>query len=273
MAEENKNQAVPKAIWTSGKNYEAYIGRWSRLVGVRVLDWLDKPEGLRWLDLGCGTGILTRNILNMTAPSEIAGIDSSKGFLGLAREQVKDSRVNFVIADAQSLPFEPVYFDVAVSGLVLNFIPNPGLALNELVRVTKPGGSIAAYVWDNAGEMQMQRFFWEAATDVDPKAASQDVARRFKLCQPGPLEELFKKAGLETVAVRAIEIPTVFRDFNDYWEPFLGGQGPAPAYVATLDKTQNERLRERLRQTLPTESDGSIHLTASAWAVRGTKPG
>jgi SAM-dependent methyltransferase len=273
MIEERKDKSQGKNpdIWANGKNYEGYIGRWGRLVAAKFVDWLGQPEGLRWLDLGCGTGGLSQTILNKAAPAEIAGIDPSKGFITLAREQVGDLRANFVVGDAQSLPFASTYFDVAVSGLVLNFIPDPTLALNEMLRVVKPEGTIAAYVWDYAGEMQMLRVFWDAVVALDPQAASLDEGVHFKLCQPQKLEKLFKEAGLGTVEGQAIEVSTVFRDFNDFWEPFLGGQGPAPAYVATLDEIQKESLRERLRQTLSAGKEGSIHLRARALAVQGRK--
>jgi SAM-dependent methyltransferase len=272
MTEKNNRPGMPRDIWANGRIYESYIGRWSRLVAAEFLDWLGQPAGLRWLDLGCGTGGLSQTILNRAAPGEIIGMDASTGFLRLAKENINDRRVRFVAADGRRLPFIPAYFDTAVSGLVLNFIPNPGQAVAEMRRVLKPGGTIAAYLWDYAEKMQMLRTFWETAVALDPGAANLYEGVRFKICQPGPLETLFKESGLEAVEVRGIEVPTVFQDFNDYWEPFLGGQGPAPGYVRTLSEIQKERLREWLEQTLPTESDGTIRLIARAWAVRGTKP-
>lgn len=271
MDERNKDRATPEDIWISGKIYESYIGRWSRLVTIEFLDWLGQPQGLRWLDLGCGTGALSQAILSRAAPAAITGMDSSKGFIRLAEEEIQDERARFVVGDAQKLPFEAAAFDTVVSGLALNFIPNPGLALDEMRRVTRPGGVVAAYVWDYAGKMEMLKIFW-AAVALDPDAANVHEGTRFELTQPEPLATLFKNAGLEEVEVDAIAVPTVFKDFDDFWEPFLGGQGPAPAYVASLADAPKENLRERLRQTLVTGKDGSIQLTARAWAVRGTKP-
>jgi SAM-dependent methyltransferase len=157
-----------------------------------------------------------------------------------------------------------------VSGLVLNFVPDPAAAAAELARVAAPGGVVAAYVWDYAEGMALIRHFWEAATALDPAAADEAEGRRFPLCRPDPLRELWTGAGLRRVAVEPIDVTTQFRDFDDYWAPFLGGQGPAPGYVATLDDRHRAALRDRLRSALPTAPDGTVILTARAWAVRGT---
>jgi SAM-dependent methyltransferase len=187
-----------------------------------------------------------------------------------AREQVGDARATFQVADAQALSFEDDRFDAAVSGLVLNFIPSPERALAEMVRVVRPSGTVAVYVWDYAGEMQLMRRFWDAAAALDAKARDLDEGLRFPICRPEPLERLFRDAGLEDVAVRSVDVPTVFRDFDDYWSPFLGAQGPAPSYAMSLDEEQRVALRERIRAGLPAADDGSIHLTARAWAARGS---
>jgi len=258
------------SIWTSGSPYEAYVGRWSRLVAPELLAWLAVPSGGRWLDVGCGTGVLSGAIARHSDPSMLVGIDASDGFLEYAREHVGDGRATFRVADAEALPFEDACFDAVVSGLVLNFIPSPERALAEMVRVARPGGTVAAYVWDYAEGMQLMRHFWDAAAALDPDARELDEGRRFPICRPGPLEQLFEHAGLEAVAVRSIDVPTVFRDFDDYWSPFLGAQGPAPSYAASLDERRRDALRERIRAGLPAMADGSIHLIARAWASRGT---
>jgi hypothetical protein len=139
-------------------------------------------------------------------------------------------------------------------------------------RVVRPGGTVALYVWDYAGEMQLMRYFWEAAVALDPAARELAEATRFPLCRPEPLATLFRDAGLEAVATRPIDLPTVFRDFEDYWSPFLGGQGPAPGYAMSLTDDRRAALRERLRSTLPAEPDGRIPLIARVWAARGTVP-
>lgn len=258
------------SIWASGSPYEAYVGRWSRLVARAFLPWLSVPSGGRWLDIGCGSGALSGTILRDAAPAGVVGIDSSAGFVAYARGQVGDGRAAFALADAQALPLRAAGFDAVASGLVLNFIPRPERALAEMVRVTRPGGTVAAYVWDYAGEMQLMRRFWDAAAALDPAARDLDEGRRFPLCRPEPLERLFRPAGLAAVTVQPIDVPTVFRDFDDYWSPFLGAQGPAPSYAMSLDEARRGALRERLRAALPAAADGAIHLLARAWAVRGT---
>jgi hypothetical protein len=139
-----------------------------------------------------------------------------------------------------------------------------------MVRVARPDGTVAAYVWDYASGMQLMRHFWDAAAALDPIAGDLDEGRRFPICRAEPLAQAFREAGLEEIQVRAIDVPTVFRDFADYWSPFLGAQGPAPSYVMSLDEPDRAALRERLRARLPTSPDGTIHLTARAWAARGT---
>jgi len=257
------------SIWASGSPYEAYVGRWSRLVAREFLAWLAVPSGSRWLDTGCGTAALSEAILRKAGPAEVVGTDPSNGFIAYARERVRDERATFAVADAQALPFADDHFDAVVSGLVLNFIPSPERALAEMARVVRPGGTLAAYVWDYAGEMQLMRRFWDAAAALDPGAQDWDEGRRFPLCRPQPLERLFGDAGLEIVVVRSIDVPTIFRDFDDYWAPFLGAQGPAPSYAMSLSDQQRVALGERIRAGLPTADDGSIRLIARAWAVRG----
>jgi len=157
-----------------------------------------------------------------------------------------------------------------VSGLVLNFVPDQRGALAEMARVTGNGGTIGAYVWDYAGKMELMRFFWDAAVELDPDAAKMDEGIRFPQCRPQALAELFAGAGLQGVEVRAIDIATAFASFEDYWQPFLGGQGPAPAYAMSLDEGARARLRDRIRERMPVQANGSIALTARAWATRAT---
>jgi SAM-dependent methyltransferase len=261
----------PPDVWASGAAYEPFVGRWSRLVAREFLAWLEIGPERRWLDVGCGTGMLTRTILEVAAPREVHAIDPSEGFLAFARRETPDARAHFQSAAAQNLPFETASFDVVVSGLVLNFVPDPAQAVREMLRVTQAGGTVAAYVWDYADQMQMLRYFWDAAAALDPAAIDLDEGRRFSVCQPGALEAVLNSAGLHNVVGSGIEIPTTFRDFDDYWSPFQGGQGPAPSYVLSLEENRRETLRERLSMLLPTKADGSIQLTARAWAVRGSK--
>ena len=169
------------------------------------------------------------------------------------------------------MPFDTARFDVSVAGLVLNFVPEPAQAIAEMARVVRRGGVVAAYVWDYAGKMQLMRHFWNAACALDPSARDLDEGRRFAICSPQPLHDAWCGAALRDVVVRAIDIDTDFRDFDDYWSPFLGGQGPAPAYARALPDAARNALRERLRAAMPTAIDGSIALVARAWAVRGTR--
>lgn len=211
----------------------------------------------RWLDVGCGTGVLTQAILERAAPAQVVGVDQSDGFLGYARRAVDDPRVTFQIGDATSLPVESDAFDVAVAGLVINFVPDMPKAVAEMARAVQGGGIVAAYVWDYAGEMQLMRRFWDAAVALDPSALDTNEARRFPSCRPEPMAALFEGAGLQNVVVHAIDVPTIFQDFDDYWRPFLGGQGPAPSYRVALPQEQREALREKLRGTLPTDAGGA----------------
>jgi 2-polyprenyl-3-methyl-5-hydroxy-6-metoxy-1,4-benzoquinol methylase len=258
-------------MWANGAAYEAYVGRWSRLVAKEFLAWIPYNTEAHWLDVGCGTGALSQTILGRTKPLTITSIDASETFIHYAKQQLSDTRFKFVVGDARVLPFENQAFDQVVSGLMLNFVPEVEKVVTEMVRVTKPGGKVAAYVWDYTGKMQLMRYFWDAVVALNPKGLTPDEGQRYPLCQPKPLTELFQRAGLEHVEVRAIDVPTYFRDFDDYWSPFLLGQGPAPAYAMSLSEEARASLREHLWVSLPSKADSSIHLVARAWAVRGTK--
>jgi SAM-dependent methyltransferase len=259
----------PLVTWSSGDAYEPYVGRWSQLAAREFVSWLAVPAGLRWLDVGCGTGALTETIVACCSPSAVVGIEPSESFLAYARERVTDARVSFHGGDAQALPVRDGEHDVVVAGLVLNFVPDRVRAVAEMRRALAAGGTAAAYVWDYAGEMQLIRYFWEAAVALDPAALELDEGRQFPIARPAPLVELFENAGLKDVRILAIDVPTVFKDFDDYWSPFLGGHAPAPAYCMSLSEERRAALRERLRSTVPIQPDGSLRLIARAWAVRG----
>jgi SAM-dependent methyltransferase len=259
-------------MWGRGDPYERYVGRWSRRLAPLFLDWLGTPEQLDWVDIGCGTGALTAAILDGCAPASVVGVDPADGFVATAREQLGD-RATFVVGDAAALPLPDASADAVVSALVMNFVAEPRAAVEEALRVARPGGTVAATVWDYAGRMDLMRRFWDAAAALDPEASRLDEGARFPLAHPDALAALLTAAGCAEVATTAIDIPTVFADFEDYWTPFLGGQGPAPAYAMSLDAAAREALRARLEETLPREADGSIALTARAWAVRGVRPG
>lgn len=260
-----------REVWASGDSYEPYVGRWSRLVAQEFVPWLVVPEDSRWLDVGCGTGALSQTILDLANPQTVRGIDRSEGYIEYARRRVSDPRAAFETGDAQALPVEPEMYDAAVSGLVLNFVPGPSQMIAEMARAVRRGGVIALYVWDYAGKMQMMRHFWSAALALDPAARDLDEGRRFPVCNPDSLAELFQNTGLSQVEVRPIDISTDFKDFDDYWSPFLGGQAPAPRYAMSLSEERRAELRERIYNSLPFALDGSIPLVARAWAVRGVK--
>ena len=258
-----------KDTWAAGDLYEPYVGRWSRRVAAEFLAWLQVPPQSAWLDVGCGTGAVTQTILDHAQPASVLGLDASEGFIDHARRRIPAPRASFEVGDAQQLPVEAGRFDAAVAALVLNFVPEPERAVAGMARAVKPGGTVAAYLWDYAGRMELMRHFWDAAVELNPAAAELDEGRRFPLCQPAPLEALFVQAGLRAVEVRPLDVATPFRDFDDYWTPFLGGQGPAPGYAMSLNEADRSRLRERIRAALPRRPDGTIALSARAWAVRG----
>jgi len=257
--------------FADGEAYELYVGRWSRRVGPMFLDWLSLPAGLHWVDVGCGTGALTQTILEQSDPSKVTGVEPSEGFLGLARGSIRDHRADFKSGDAMSLPLDDAEVDVVVSGLVLNFVSDQQRALQEMCRIVQPGGTVALYVWDYAGEMQLMRYFWDGVSELFSDGADLDEGKQFPICQPGPLADLFRATNLRAVEARALDVPTEFIDFNDYWSPFLRGSGPAGAYCVSLSEEDRERLRNHLEKTLPVRSDGSVHLIARAWGVQGVQ--
>jgi SAM-dependent methyltransferase len=260
---------MPTDNWSSGEAYERYVGRWSRLVAAEFLDWLAVPPGREWVDVGCGTGALAETVLRHADPRRVHGYDFSPAYVAAARERVRDARAEFARADAMALPDPADTFDAAVSGLAVNFVSDPGRAMEEMRRVVRPGGTVAIYLWDYAEGMQLLRAFWDAAVSLDPAAAELDEGRRFPLCRPEPLRALFEDAGLRQIVVRPIDVPTRFASFDDYWTPFEGGQGPAPTYLASLNEERRRELRAAVEHILPHEPDGSVPLVARAWAVKG----
>lgn len=258
------------ANWASGDAYEPYVGRWSRLVATEFVAWLGVPPGREWVDVGCGTGALTSRILRDAGPARVTGVEPSAAFAEYARAHVTDPRAEFHVAGAEALPLPDDSADVLVSGLVLNFVPDQPAALAEFRRVVRPGGTVAAYVWDYAEGMRLMRHFWDVAGELDPAVAAVDEATLFPVCSPDGLRALF--ADLADVEVTDVTVPTVFRDFDDYWVPFTRGGAPAPAYLASLDLERQASLRDALRARLPVRDDGTIPLTARAWAVRALVP-
>ena len=256
-------------VWKDAVAYERFIGRWSREVAAQFVRWLPTQPGSTWLDFGCGSGALAQTILRHADPKLVVGCDESAGYVRHASEQTIDDRARFAVASVGDLPAMDGGFDACVSGLVLNFLPEPAAGVAALAARTRPGGTVAAYVWDYADGMQLLRVFWDAAVDLDPAARPLDEGVRFPVCQPEALRRLFQDAGLRDLEWRPIDVPTTFTSIDDYWRPFLGGQGPAPGYVAGLSAEHRERLRLAIQDRVPADGGGPIHMTARAWAIRG----
>jgi SAM-dependent methyltransferase len=255
--------------WSAGDAYELYMGRWSRGLAREFIEWLRPAPRAHWLEVGCGTGALTSSISSACDPASIVACDPSASFVEHLRSSLPAARDSFVTASASSLPSRDGGFDTIVSGLVLNFIPEPESALDAMSERARRGGTVAAYIWDYAGGVDLLRCFWEEATALDAKAAELDEARRFARWNAARLDALFRGAGLEQIETSTIAVPTVFSSFEDYWKPFLGGTGPGPSYVAALSEPQRSALGERLRKRLTPERDGAIHMNARAFVVRG----
>jgi len=255
--------------WAAASSYDAFMGRWSRRLAPDFVSWLQVPRGAHWLDVGCGTGALTNAICSHADPASVVGCDPSTPFVSFARERNTDPRQSFVVSGIGRLPRQPGGFGCVSSMFALNFFPQPEDAMHEMCSVAAPGGIVSACVWDYSDGMLFLRYFWNAALSQDSAAAALDEGSRFPLCRREPLITLFRGSGLGAVRCEPIEISTRFVDFDDYWRPFLGGTGPAPSYVAKLDSGHRDILERKLRDKLPVASDGSISLTARAWAICG----
>jgi ubiquinone/menaquinone biosynthesis C-methylase UbiE len=268
MAEQSRHDA-----WSAGDAYDAYMGRWSRQIAPQFVDWLGADRNLDWVEVGCGTGALSAQILQRAAPASLVAIDPSAGFVAKAAAAVSDPRASFRPGDAQSLDLPSASADVVVSALVLNFIPDRQKALSEMRRVVRPGGRVAFYVWDYPdGGVEFMRAFWTAATALDPAARDLTENKRFPFCTPESLKADLVTAGLTNIRCEPLTAPTVFRDFDDFWHPFTLGAGPAPGYCTSLPPDHRQRLKESLQASLPHQPDGSIRLKARAWALASVAP-
>jgi SAM-dependent methyltransferase len=260
-------------MFTLSAAYEAYMGRWSRLLVPGYVAFAGVKDGQRVLDVGTGTGALSATLAAAMESSEIVGVDPSAGFIGYAKENTKSSRARFEVGDAQALRYADASFDHAMALLVLNFVPDHEKAIGEMRRVSRPGGVVSACVWDYGAGMQSLRFFWDEVVALDPAAAAKDE-RHMKLSRDGQLGESWRKAGLSEVREEPLVIEQAFRSFADYWQPFLLGTGPGGAYVASLDAECRGQLEARMRRRLlGNRGDGAFTLQARAWGVRGRVPG
>lgn len=257
--------------WGSAAAYERFMGRWSKLVACKFVKWLEVPRHLSWFELGCGTGALTEAILMNADPDGVIAWEPSKSLLAMAVEQIEDERVIFQALGEDDLAQQSMPADIFVSGLVLNFLADPRAAVGIAASRLRPGGVAAAYVWDYSEGMEFIHAFWDVATELDPGAAELDQRARYPLCAPGPLRSLFQGVGLTNVQVDGIEIETCFDGFDEFWEPFLGGTGGAPTYIASLSDDRRRQLEASLRAALFPQPGAELVLRARAWAVRGLR--
>ena len=256
-------------MFNDGEAYERLMGRWSKLVGEQFLDWLAVPKGLSWIDVGCGNGAFTEEIIARCAPAKIAGVDPSDGQLAYARTRPGAQQAEFRLADAQALPFPDRQFDVAAMALVISFVPNPAKAVAEMARVTRPGGWVATYMWDFSigGAPTDPIYRAMRAIGIDPPrpinhAASERTA----------LQSLWTTAGLQSVDARPLMIDTTFAGFDDYWAANAQPSGPQGIAISRMAPDVRERFRAALRDQLPAGADGRLRVPAVANAVKGRVP-
>lgn len=261
-----------REIFAESDAYERFMGRWSRRLAPLLVKVASVGERDSILDVGSGTGALAFAIAEAIPSARVTGVDPSSSYVRYAQARTPSERVQFLVGDAQMLQMPDAMFDKTLSLLVMNFIPDPAKAVREMMRVTRSGGIVAAAVWDYGEGMEMLRVFWDEAVALDATIAVRDE-RHMPLCRPGELAALWRANGLQQVEERPIVIDLSFASFDDYWLPFLGGQGPAGAYVTSLSETARAALEARLRKRLLGERrDAAFTLQARAWAVKGVVP-
>jgi SAM-dependent methyltransferase len=255
-------------FFTDGAAYEQLMGRWSRAVGDIFLEWIAAPKNLRWLDVGCGTGVFTEQVIRTCDPAAVTGIDPSAEQLAFAQMRAGLRGAEFRVADAQDLPFPNESFDIAVMALVIHFLPDPGKAVPEIFRVLRPGGRAVSYVWDYP-------------TGGSPTAPIAAAMKAMGVHTPGPpsphattvpaLEELWRTAGFERIETRKIEIPVEFGDFDAFWGSMTLPVGPAGKAIAAMSPDERARLRAVLKERTPPAADGRVVYQARANAITGLK--
>jgi len=252
--------------------YEQFMGRWSRRLARLLVAWASVEDQDSVLDVGSGTGALAFTLAEAIPSARVTGVDPSKAYVRAAQARTPGARIRFVVGDAQALELSDALFDKTLSLLALNFVPEPARAVREMMRVTRPGGLVSAAVWDYGDGMEMLRVFWDEAVAIDPPIAARDE-RHMPLCRRGELAALWRASGFERVEEQEIAIELPFASFDDYWQPFLGAQGPAGAYAASLPEPRRAALEARLRsRLLGTREDGPFTLMGRAFAVKGVVP-
>jgi SAM-dependent methyltransferase len=244
--------------------YDTYMGRYANRLAPRLIAFAGVRPADRVLDVGCGPGALTEALGDVVGSEHVAAVEPSEPFAAAAAERVPAADVQ--VGAAESLPWPVDTFDVALSQLVVNFMSDADAGVAEMRRVVRPGGTVASCTWDYSGGMTMLRTFFDAALSLDPE--TPDEARTMRYIDPDDLRELWLRAGLEGVENDALVVEVSYRDFDDYWEPFTGGVGPAGAYCLSLDPDRRAALREECRRRLG-DPDGAFTLSAKAWAVKG----
>ena len=256
-----------------GEGYELQMGRWSQRLASLFTDFAGVARGELVLDMGCGTGSLSAELVRRDPAGTMVGLDYSRAYVSFA-DTNHGGRCRFVVGDGAVLPLADGVFDRSLSQLVLHFVPDPARAISELRRVTRPGGVVAAAVWDAGGGVMVNRLFCDAAAAVAPGGETfrQRIFGR-PMTQPGELARAWGQAGLVAVQDSTLTIRMGFESFADYWAPYVGGDGPYAAFVSTLDETARATLTEAVRQAyLSGMADGPRSFAASAWAVRGHVP-
>jgi SAM-dependent methyltransferase len=249
----------------AGDSYDRFMGRYSRELAPRLVDFAGIEHGMRALDVGCGSGALTAALAGGLGAANVAAADPSEPLLAACAERVPGADVRR--APAEELPWPDGSFDAVLSQLVLNFVSNADCAVVEMCRVAAPGATVASCTWDYAGGMRMLRTFWDAAAELDPRAPDES---RMPYTSEDELEALWERSGLNGVVTEPLEVEVAYDGFDDYWEPFTLGVGPAGAYCASLDPEQREALRKGCFERLGSPA-GPFFLTARAFAVRGTR--
>lgn len=256
---------------SDGAAYEVFLGRWTRRLAQPLLDFAEFREEGRLLDVGCGTGSLAHAMAARWPGRQVIGVDIADPYVAFARSQHRLGNLTFEEADAGKLPYADAFFAGATAQLVLNFVPDAAVALNEMKRVTRRGGRLVAAVWDFRGGLVYQRIFWDTAAGIDPRAAAaRDRLFSGALALPDGLTALFNSAGLRQVERTSLTIRMDYASFDDYWQPLCGGQGPVGTYLAALAPELRARIEQAVAVAYRSGAvDGPRSLTATAWAVRG----